>query len=82
MYKHAQAYKKCQQPNKEMYNKEEIKLSVHKAGNTNAFYTSEMTLILTHVRKCKLKLQCDPLFHISSWQICLNIHSTAEPECI
>lgn len=51
-----QVYKKCQQPNRDMYNKEEIKLSDHKAGNTNVFYTSEMMLILTHGRKCKVKL--------------------------
>lgn len=48
MYKHVQVRKKGQQPNREMHNKEEIKLSVHEAGNTNAFHTSETMLILIH----------------------------------
>lgn len=46
-----------ERPNKEMYNKEEMKLPVHKAGNTNGFHTSEIMVILTQYRTCKLKLQ-------------------------
>ena len=65
-----------------MYNKEDIKLSVHKAGNTNAFNTSEMMHILTRSRKYELKLQCNAVVHILGWQIRLNIHSATEPECI
>lgn len=66
MCEHVQVYKKCQQPNRETYNKEEMKLSVDKAENTEAFETFEMMLSLTQLRKC-IKTIVRPRFHISGW---------------
>lgn len=47
------------------------KFSIYKTGNINEFSTFEMVLVLKQCKK--LRLQGDPVFHISGWQISISL---------